>query len=438
MTVVLLSLMLAAGAGPMGLAECIQEALRRHPEVLLSRQDVARARAERRGSRSGYLPRVDVTIQDGYSFWGAQEHIYGSGGDPIKYTQPGGEDGTHSFGVRLVQNILDGGKWWTRIERADREIHRARLGVEATREDVALQVIVAYYSLVESRRELAVLRQALQASREHLRLARERKKLGAASRVDVAKARVSVGEDRMQVEYQLRAVAKAGVDLNLAMGRPADAQLTVEEIQPTRAGAPDTGAGEQLEDHARLRAIEAAREVALLDTSIARADHWPHVTGLVSYSRTDPELYKVYSRFDQLYRLTFMLSISFPIFEGFATSSRIEQAEVAAERVRLEHDRTTLELQGSLARARSDLHHLAEVVSVEEDNIRAAEQQLELADESFRIGQGTALELRDAQLAVTRARIAAVKTRFEIMIALATYHHARGDLLATYLPGEQT
>jgi len=431
-----LSLLLAAGPGPLQLKDCIREALQRHPEVALSAQDVARARAERHGSRSGYLPRIDLTIQDGYSIWGAQEHIYGSGGDPIKYTQPGGDDDTHSFGLRLYQNILDGGKWWTRIERADREIDRTRLAVEATREDVALRVIVAYYTLVESRQELEVLRQALEASREHLRLARERKRLGAASRVDVAKARVSVGEDRMQVEYKLRAVAKARVDLNLAMGRPAGAALAVVDVSPEGIEVPASGGQGSLDEHARLRALEAAREVAALDASMARADHWPRVAGSISYSRNDPEFYKVYSRFDQLYRLTFMLTISFPVFDGFATSSRVEQAEVAAERVRLEQDRVALDLQGDLARAQSDLHHLAEVAAVEDDNIRAAGQQLELAEESYRLGQGTALELRDAQLAVTRARIAAVKTRFEIMIALAGYHHARGDLLATYLPGE--
>lgn len=430
-----LSLLLAAGPGPLQLEECIREALQRHPEVALSEQDVARARAEQHGSRSGYLPRIDLTIQDGYSIWGAQEHIYSSGGDPIKYTQPSGDDDTHSFGLRLYQNILDGGKWWTRIERVEREIDRARLGVEVTREDVALQVIAAYYTLVESRRELEVLRQALEASREHLRLARERKRLGAASKVDVAKARVSVGEDRMQVEYQLRAVAKARVDLNLAMGRPAGDALDVADVRPEQGEIPAPGK-QEVGDNARLRALKVAREVAALDVSMARADHWPQVAGMVSYSRTDPQFYKVYSSFDQLYRLTFMLTVSFPIFDGFATSSRIEQAEVAAARVRLERDRVALELQGDLVRARSDLRHLAEVAAVEDDNIRAAEQQLDFAEESYRLGQGTALELRDAQLAVTRARIASVKTRFEIMIALAVYHHAWGDLLATYLPGE--
>jgi outer membrane protein TolC len=421
---------------PMSLEDCIRAALRKNVDVGLAQKDVESARARKLGTRAGYLPRLDMTLQDGYYFTGSQEVVYGFGGTPVRLTQPASDDDTHYFGLRLSQNIFDGGKWWNQVERADKSINVTRLALKATRESIAHDTIATFYELLKAQKEAEVLRQSLETSLDQLRLAEERYRLGAASRVDVAVAKVNMGEDRIAIQHQQRVIGNAMVNLNRVMGRSPLTALVIQEPGDTQDLAGSPSYREVPETHFLLRMYAAAQERANLDVTIAKGDRWPQVSGSISYSRQDPEFYKVYSRFDQLYRLAFLLNISFPIFDGFLTSSNIDRAEVASERVKLEKFKARQDLEMGLSKALTDFLSLRAISRIEADNIVAAEQRLELAKESYEVGQGTALELREAQLALNRAKLTAVQTRYELRIAFSVYHQARGDLLKTYLPKE--
>ena len=430
----LLIVVILAQQSPMSLEDCIREALRKNVDLGLAQKDVERAQAQKLGTRAGYLPRLDVFVRDEYYFIGEQEVIVD--GSTTGETYDAKNDDTHYFGLRLSQNIFDGGKWWNQIERADGAIAMADLGLKATRETIALSAITTFYELLKAQKEAEVLRQSLEASLDQLTLAEERHRLGAASKVDVAVAKVNAGEDRITIEHQQRAIDVAVASLNQVMGRSPLEPLVIHE--PEDAGDPGSPPSEREvpETHFLMQMYKTAREVANLDVTIAKGDRWPEVSGSVSYSRQDPKFYKVYSRFDQLYRLTFMLSISFPIFDGFLTSSNIEQAQVASERVKLEEFKARQDLEVNLSKALNDFLRLQAISKIEVDNIGAAEQRLELAKESYEVGQGTALELREAQLALNRAKLTAVQTQYELRIAFAVYHQARGDLLKTYLSEE--
>ncbi len=423
-----------AQQAPMSLQDCIAKALRRHPDLAVARSGIDLARVEMKATRAGYLPGLTVQSSDSYYFVGKRESIYVDGSE-VPYPQDPYNDDLHGFGLYLRQNLFDGGKYWNRPRRAEHSIRRAELDLEVTREGVALSVIEAYYNLLGQRQSIEVLREALDLSQAQLELARERHQLGASSKVDVSKARLAAGEDRIAIEHQAVVVDQAQVALNRAMGRPPVEPLSIQASQDSPL--PQELPSRVAEDHMRLRRNRAIQGVADLDVEIAAADLWPTVTGGFSYSRQDPEFYKVYSRFDQLYQMNLSLTIAYPIFEGFATLANIEKTEVQAERVRRERRQIRHELEASLANALKMLQRLRTIQRIEAENVAAAEDSLTLARERYQVGEGTALEIRDAQLAVTRVRLARVQTRYDLQIELAMYHHARGDLLKTYLPEER-
>ena len=224
------------------------------------------------------------------------------------------------------------------------------------------------------------------------------------------------------------------VDLRLAMGVDQDFALDIQD-------GPFLDSPEDLErdvekEHVLLRLNYAALEVARRQIQIASAGWWPSVTAGVSYSRQDPEFYKVYSRFDELFNLSFWINFSYPIFEGFTTRTAVESAELQAERVKKEGEKTRKNLQASMARTRTEVMHLRDIQDIEKDNIQSAQRSLFLAQEQYKLGRGTSLEVRDAQLAVTRAKLNFIQTRYDLQISLAAYHRYRGDLMKIYLHGD--
>ncbi len=424
-----------AQAAPMTIEDCVREGLRRHPSLAASQVSIESARAQKLATRSGYLPRLDLSIRDSYTYSGRQEGqnmVLGGQVVPIPGRAAGGND-YHVFSLSLSQNIYDGGKWWTAVERADREIERAQASYGVTREEVALGVAAAFYQVQKIARELEVWESALEVSRGQLRLAEEKLLLGAASKVDVAMARRAVGEDEVNQERARLSLETARQELNLAMGRAADEALV---LAPDDAPEPDAELTDGVRpDHARLRELELARLVAEKDTALARGDRWPRVQGSLSYSRGNEEFYKVYSRFDELFDLTIGLSISFPIFDGFLTRAQIEQAEVRERRVDADRRQVEADLAGRLAAARERSRRLATVARLQAENVKAAEAELALALERFQVGEGTELEVRNSQLNVTRARLAEVETLFERKGVRVQYLYARGELLSRLAPG---
>lgn len=436
MNSLIFTLVILANQTPMTLESCVREAMARHPDVAISGTDVRRAEAQKLSTRAGYLPSVNLYLQDGFLLSGKQDYIYSGGGDTFRYEKPASQDDTHSFSLRLSQNIFDGLKMFKQVDRAKREIDRTKVEVAATRNDVALQVIQSFFELIKAQHQLGVLEESLELSRGQLELAQARLKLGSASKVDVAKARVSAGEDRIAIEQQKQVIASAKVTLNQAMGRDPREPLQIVE-NDARGPAPLSSETQVVpESHFKLRELELSKQVAGLDVEIAKGDWWPKVTGSISYSRQDPEFYRVYSRFDELYTMSFLVNISFPIFDAYLRSSRIEEAETQVARLEQEQRKARLELQGRLSDALDDLQRLQTIAKIEARNVGDAEQQLELARERYQVGEGTALEIRDAQLSVTRAKLAEVQTMYDLKIAAAKLHYAKGDLIESYLRKE--
>jgi outer membrane protein TolC len=74
------------------------------------------------------------------------------------------------------------------------------------------------------------------------------------------------------------------------------------------------------------------------------------------------------------------------------------------------------------------LEALQEIASVNRDNLLAAEEDLRLAEERYRVGSGTLLEINDARVAVTRAKQIVVGAKYDSQVARATLEALMGTL----------
>ena len=97
------------------------------------------------------------------------------------------------------------------------------------------------------------------------------------------------------------------------------------------------------------------------------------------------------------------LTISLPIFTGFGRQLRLSQAQ--AQRDDAEEGRRARELQvhSDVESRYLSLQTSWRAIGVQEKSRQAAAERLRLAQDRYRLGSGTALELTDAQNAVTRA-----------------------------------
>jgi outer membrane protein len=124
------------------------------------------------------------------------------------------------------------------------------------------------------------------------------------------------------------------------------------------------------------------------------------------------------------------LSISLPIFQGFSRQLRVQQA-----REYQQDADEQLRAQQLLVRSGVTSRYLAwqtafEAVSVQAAGRDAARDQVRLAQDRYRLGSGTALEVSDAQIAVRRAEGDYIAAIYEYHRALAALEAAVGRPLS--------
>ena len=120
------------------------------------------------------------------------------------------------------------------------------------------------------------------------------------------------------------------------------------------------------------------------------------------------------------------LTISLPIFTGFSRSLRLSQS-------RAQEDDVEEELRASRLQVRTDVHsrYLAvqtsfQAIGVQVTSREAAQDQLRLAQDRYRLGAGTALEVTDAQTAVQQAESDYVNAVYDYHKAIAALEAAVG------------
>ncbi len=124
--------------------------------------------------------------------------------------------------------------------------------------------------------------------------------------------------------------------------------------------------------------------------------------------------------------LSLNLSISLPIWDAYSRSLRISQAEAARdagqEQLRSQQLATDAQIQTQLLAVKTAWS----VIGIQDTNRATARTQLQYANDKYRVGNGTALDIATAQIAVTQAEAAYVTAVFDYHLAVVALEAAVG------------
>jgi outer membrane protein len=123
------------------------------------------------------------------------------------------------------------------------------------------------------------------------------------------------------------------------------------------------------------------------------------------------------------------VQVSFPVFQGFGRQRQVSEAKAAAEDARLDRVAEELRLQTGVTQAYDELMTATQVVQIEERNREVATEQLELAQERYRMGAGPFLELLEAQTSMATAERDYLNARYRFHGAIWALEAAVGERL---------
>ncbi|NNM05992.1 MAG: TolC family protein [Gemmatimonadetes bacterium] len=123
------------------------------------------------------------------------------------------------------------------------------------------------------------------------------------------------------------------------------------------------------------------------------------------------------------------VQVSFPVFQGFGRQRQVAEAKAAAEDARFDRIAEELRLQTGVTQAFDELMTATQVVEIETRNREVAEEQLELAQERYRLGASSFLELLEAQSSMATAERDFLNARYRFHGAIWALEAAVGERL---------
>jgi outer membrane protein len=429
------SLLLAAGsplpalaeAQPLSLAEALRIARERSPVLrrASAQTDAADARAD--GSRARLLPQLSgIAAYQRTTDNPVPRPSFNVNPQP-RYLN-GKYNGVDSFTFQIVANqvVFDFGAS-TETLKADRESARAQGdNARAATLNTEYQVRNAFFLVRAQRALIHVAEQALTNQQKHLAQVEAFVEVGTRPEIDLAQARTDVANARVQLLSAQNAYAAAKQNLKLVLG--ADPAADYEVNDDTLEPLPE-------EDAALAELFELARAARPEFSAAARLLRAQTLRTRAAKGRFGPTLSATAAMSEQgidLRRLTWNAyagaTVTWPLVEGGAVVAAVHESE--ANQRALEADVLALEqrVRTELEQARLTLHAAKASLEAAADAQNAARARLQLAEGRYEAGVGNAIELGDAQLALTAADAQRVQFEYNLASARAQLLGALGKV----------
>jgi len=425
----------------LSLSDCIQIALENNSDLLISKFQNESADEAVLASYSTILPNIGASASYNKNEYGpvtverdvqvsfdtiTQQWVY----ERRKVRQQGYTTEFNSMGVQWNQVIFDGGNWWNTISQAKSAKAASDYYHQSVKNAVVLNVQQFYFDLLKQQKLLEVNELAVQRSQDQLNKTQKMFDLGSVAKVDVYRSKVNLGNDRIQLLTQKNAVITARNNLNLVMGREPGTQF---EIEPAFQLKDEFGSIEELAEEAvaknpsikKLNQDIASQEYAI---NRSESNYYPYLAGSISYGRGNESFNKVYSTFNENWNITYRLSLSINLFNGFSDKVNVQQNKLQLKNYKESLVSSERNVKSDVVQLMDNYKSYREIIKINEENLEAAKEEYRLAEERYRIGSGTQLELREAQVNLTRAEQTLVAAQYNARITQAQLEEKLGSI----------
>lgn len=374
-----------------------------------------------------FLPRVDLSFSNSSYSFGPSSPVVDEQGIP-RPGSPAFKTKSYSSGFQVSQVIFDGGANIFNLASKYAAKNSSDYNLLFNKQNLIFSVKQAYYDLLRNKMLLEVQREVVKRGEQQLRVAQSRYELGSASKSDFLKAKVQFGQDQLALLKAENQVQVAGANLNAIMGLNVDQQLDIQELleQPEMNLSYEECVKLAYKNHPSIRQSESDIDAAEGSMRVARAGYFPTVSVGGGYTWRGSAINDIDQFWDNDYQWGVGLNISFNLFEGFATQTRYLNARNEVKIAKETLDKTKSDVALEVKQAYLALEESRKATTVAEENVAAAEEDLNLVQEKYRLGAASILELLDAQVSFQTAKSDHIQSLFDYNLAVARLERAMG------------
>ncbi|HEX6089382.1 MAG TPA: TolC family protein [Gemmatimonadales bacterium] len=401
-----------AGIPRVTLGEAVRLAEQVQPSVVQAQAAVENADARLRTAKAQYLPTLNLNSNTNRSFSGVPSRV-----DPNTGLAVGSSSGSLSMSLSSSVDLFTGFRRGAdaRAARASGEAAEASL-VDA-RYQQALTTTNQFFDALAARQLLAVRAASVRRAEEQLKVSVNKLAAGSATRSDSLRSRVTLGNAQLQLIQAQSALATAEANLARLIGRTGRVAAADDSAFSMRPPPLDSAAirAEAEARSPQLQAALASSEAARASYRASRSAYWPtlSLSGNVGMNGSSSSGYDLYDN------RSVSLGLSWPLFNRFQREQNIEtqrNAQLVAEAQAAEAARA---VSADITAQLAQLEAASARITITQMSVLAAQEDLRVQQERYRLGASTIVDLLTSQEALDQAEVDVVNARFDYLRARA-------------------
>lgn len=340
-----------------------------------------------------------------------------------------GSDNAFTGALTLTMPILN----WS----AHAGVDAAEIGREvadesevAVRAEVATEVVKLYNTVLILQSQLEVQQQSIARNEAALADARRLLANGLAVDLDTLRAFVNLANLQPGLVRTRNQIAVMTTNLKVRLGIDLDEALELTDslgsIDNGAIPSVDSAYAEAVASRSEIRQLELGVRLAQAQIDVERAGHLPTLNGIGQVSTQSQS-----DDFDighYQWPVSSFLGVQFsvPIFSGFRTDAKVAQSEMALQENRIRLENVQRQLRGEITNTRSAVVEARDRFNVQSLTVGAAEQSYEMTRQRMLQGVATQLEVTDAELALSQARMNLLQAEYDYRNAQADFDRSLG------------
>ncbi len=408
-----ISVVTSACAQPtLTLDQAIDQALKQNFGLQSAQINIKEAENNVTRGNAGFLPTLTLNgaLTPGAVYLNQQNKLGGS----ISEINRTAFSNNIGVGTTLGYTLLDGRRRYYTYDRLKALKLVSDLNFSIQVEQLISDVSKAYFNVIRQERISKTYNEEIGLFEERARLAKTRLDVGSGNNLDVLQAEVDLNTQRSLLIRQQGTVITAKAALAQLMTQPNYNFEVADTSAPVRTDWNIDALNKAvLEKNQSLELFQRQSEVLQLVVRETEtlASLRLGVNATLSANRVDNQA--GINLLNQNIGLTPGIVASLPLYDGHNIKRLVENAklEVVANRLRMQQSES--DLGGTLATAYQNFQYSLQVLTIEEQSEQLARQSIDIAQERFRLGRSTILDLKLIQKDFEDVKLREIAARFD-------------------------
>lgn len=394
-------------------------------DILMAQVSEEIAKNSASKANNGFLPTVTAT--GGYNWT-----KFGGEFETRAETRELDPNNSYNYNAAATINytLFDGQGRKFRYLQAQGNHQLSELQLQLTIQTTVLELSRIYYEVARLEENVVAFQNALDISKERFTRAEYGYEYGQSKQLDVLNAKVDLNADSIALVTGIQELENLKRNLNFVMGQPIEQELQVDkEIQAHELFVESEVLAAAEQNNIQLKL--AKNNMALNEYSIgaSRAGWMPTIGANAGYNyrgQEDPNGAFVLG--SQNFGPQAGLTLSWNLFDGSA-NTQVKNAKLSLQSSQIEQKSLEQNIKSQAMNAFATHQNLLFVLRAQKDNVATAEDNFNRSEESYKLGQISSVEFRQAQLNLLNAEQALSAAKYNAKNAELQVLAIKGTLI---------